>query len=153
MSTPRTVFGVALAVRVLAFAGCSATGSQEGDYGGSNGAGGERSGSGGSVHTMDGGGASGAARDAAVAAGGSRAAPVGVSKECLTCLASDTACGAMALSACKVVPTCGACLTDLVSKGAGSGCRDTPLFTPLGTCANQNCPDACAVESAGVWKP
>jgi hypothetical protein len=157
MNTHRIVFGVGIGIvaSALALPGCSSSGSgggTGGTGGARGGAGGKPSGSGGSAALVDAGGASGTAPDAAVAAGGSQAASVGVSKECLTCLAGDAACGAIALGQCKVVPTCGACLTDLMSKGTGSGCRDTPLLSSMGTCANQNCPDECAAERAGVWK-
>ena len=127
----------------------------------SHGTGGKANGSGGAegqTPLLDAGSAgsdSGAVPDASAAngTGGNPAAPIGVSPKCLTCLAGDRSCGAAALSACKVTPTCGGCLTDLKSKGTGSGCRDTPLLSSMGVCANQNCPDECDAERAGVWMP
>ena len=121
-----------------------------GTGGHSNAAGGQ-----GTLAPADAGPESGAAPDGSAAngAGGSPAAAIGVSAKCLTCLAQDVSCGAIALSNCKVAPTCGACLTDLKSKGTGSGCRDTPLLSAMGVCADQNCPDECDAERAGVWMP
>jgi hypothetical protein len=98
---------------------------------------------------------SGVAQDGSAAngTGGSQAAAIGVSAKCLTCLAQDVSCGAVALTNCKVTPTCGGCLTDLKSKGAGSGCRETPLLSAMGVCADQDCPDECDAERASVWMP